>query len=177
MLSLKLGISETETVSWANHPMGAVREIISCFPVLDEITRRHLMPGIQKYKRFEQMPPAERGEAEGVITGALCWDIKNRLPQLYDAHGVDYHIVRYEDLIASPWNTIQSLLEYTGLPWHDNVLQHHRLHSGVSVGGTNNEAPIDSTNFGKWVKGLGNGQVAVINELCVETAQRFGYLL
>jgi hypothetical protein len=177
MISLKLGLSDTRTVSWANHPMGAIREIASCFHALREDVRRELEQGIEKYRAFEWMPPTARGKKEGIIAGALCWDIKNRLPGTFGVDGTDYHVVRYEDLVMEPQETIRRLLAYIGLGWHDNVLQHHRLHKGMSIGGTDNSAPINNRNTGKWAKRLTAEQLGIIKDICAQTAQKFDYTL
>lgn len=177
MASLMLGLSETERVSWASHPMGASREISNCFPVLNEVSRIDLSLYIQKYRNIEAKPPALRSKEEAIFTGALCWRIKNMLLDSYDKTGINYIIVRFEDLVTSPRTTIDNILKFTGLDWHDDVLKHHRLHSGHSVGNTDNSAPINKHNTRKWTSGLDSNQVSIINNLCSVLAKRFNYTL
>jgi len=175
MASLRLQISEAETMAWVNHPQGARREIANCFPALSANAKTRLLPYLKKYSGIEQQPPGSRSRDSAIFTGALCWEIKNNIPETYEEAGIEYLVVHYEKLISTPRETIKAVLDFMGLDWHDDVLRHHRLHSGMSIGNTDNAAPINHSNMRKWEKGLSAAQISIISALCTETAKKFKY--
>jgi len=176
MVRLQLGF-EQRTVSWVHHPLGADREIQRSLSGADKLSDKKLTAYLEKYRQINSKPPAARNHKESIFTGALCWTLKNRLLDEYKKDGVPYYILRYEDLLADSRGTVGSMLEFLGLPWHDNVLRHHQLHSGQSVGGTDNSRQIDVANKGKWKREFSREDLAIIRSLCSDVAQKHGYQL
>ena len=78
-------------------------------------------------------------------------------------------------LITHPRQIIAEILDYLNLPWHDNVLRHHELHQGSSIGKTINNKAIDSSNINKWKEGLETTSLQIINRVCGELAEQYGY--
>ena len=175
MASLMLQISASKRVAWVNYSQGARREIINCFPVLNPSTKSRLLPYMKQYMEIEQQPPDVQSKEHSIFTGALCWEIKNNIPIIFEVAGIEYLVVHYEKLIGAPKQTIQEILRFMGLDWHDDVLMHHRLHRGISVGNTDNTAAINHKNMGKWVTGLSAGQIDIIRSVCKETAKQYHY--
>ena len=162
-------------VPWAAHPLGADREIQGGAKLLDDEVRRQLAPALGRYEPCRGRNPAGWARADQVLAAALCWRIKAELFPLYAAAQVPARLVVYERLLAEPQCEIRTLLDFLGLPWHDDVLRHHQLHHGISVGNTVNDRPIDPDNVGKWRTSLNDGDLVVLREICGPTAARFGY--
>lgn len=177
MINLKLRMDDLQSVAWANHPYGAVREVEHCMQALGYGEGGRSFFGYAEYQRISQIPCLLRGRAEAVFMAALCWKLKNELLELYDRENISYLVVSYEDLIADPKPMLEKILSFLKLPWHDNVLMHHELHNGMSVGDTVNNKPIDASNTGKWKQALSNDEVVVIESICAGVAQKFGYRL
>jgi hypothetical protein len=177
MIRLRLNLAQNISVPWASHPLGAHREIINCLPVLSNKTKRKLYSYVQQYEQICRTHPAQRSFKDVVYTAALCWRVKNELLPVYKNKRISYKMVFYERLISIPEKAIREILEFVGLGWHENVLKHHLYHSGISVGGTDNTRPIDSSNTGKWKTVLTPTALSTVKELCSRVASKFGYEL
>ena len=175
MTTLTLKINEQQRVIWANHPLGALREIKNCMQVLGYDAEAPSFFGNEEYMRINHIPYLMRGRKDAVFMASICWSLKNELLDLYAKNNINYMLIRYEDLIDDPKSMLQKVLSYLGLPWHDNVLRHHELQQGMSVGKTVNTRPIDSSNTGKWVKEFNEDELAVVESVCSGMAQKFGY--
>lgn len=177
MLNLKVKISEHETVPWVLHPGGARREIDN---IVSSIQGK-MSPGLsvlyQKYKALTVKQPAQWTRDEQIFTASLCWRMKNELLPVYQDLGIPCHLLPYESLVGNPEPTLRALLQFIELPWHDNVLNHHKLHRGVSIGDTENSRPIDSANTRKWVQAFDAATLKIIEDTCADIADRLGYPL
>jgi hypothetical protein len=118
-----------------------------------------------------------RTRQEAVLVGALCWRLKNELLPVYERERLPYLIIRYEQMISNPKPEIEQVLGYLDLAWHENVLRHHELHSGLVIGYTDSSRPIDATNTGKWKGELSDSELEIIHEVTSPLATRMGYLL
>lgn len=177
MVRLELSLDGTVSVPWASHPFGSHQEILNCYPVLDNKVKRKLQRYIRRYEQICTIHPAERSREHAVFSGALCWRIKNELLAVYKRKKIAFKIVRFEKLISQPEQEIIRILNHLNVNWDDNVLDHHRLHAGFAVGGTNKSRPIDSNNTGKWIKTLRSEDVSIIKDLCSGLAGKLGYRL
>ena len=175
MASLMLPISASKKVAWVNYSQGARREIINCFPVLNSSARSRLLPYVKQYMEIEQLHPEAQNKEHSIFTGALCWEIKNIIPATFTAAGIEYLVVHYEKLICEPKQTLKEILRFMELDWHDDVLMHHRLHRGISIGNTDNTAAINHKNMGKWVTGLSVEQLSIVRSICKGTAKQYHY--
>jgi Sulfotransferase domain len=175
MTTLTLKINEPQRVIWANHPLGALREIRNCMQALGYDAEAPSFIGSEEYMRISRIPYLSRGRKEAVFMASLCWSLKNELLDLYSKNNIPYMLMSYEDLISDPESMLKKLLTYIDLPWHDNVLRHHELQKGMSIGRTVNTRPIDSSNTGKWVNEFNEDELAVVESVCSGIAQKFGY--
>lgn len=167
MLKLKLKFRASDSddlswASWANHPVGAALEIENCLASLVDVVDTELLEHIKKYKKINKQPVLARTDEDAVFTAALCWRLKNQLLDLYQKENILYKVSSYEELISKPESAINAILSYLGLPWSDDVLRHHELHSGLSIGSTENVRPIDAKNMGKWKGVLSEGELSII---------------
>ncbi len=172
MLNLAVDTVNGKRIAWANHSHSGMREIESCFPFLPG---QEPPPGMQEYQRVSRLPLHMRSRRDGVTMGALCWELKNRLPDLYARESFPHMVVVYEELIRRPRATLEKVLAFLGLPWHDDVLNHHKLHNQLYIGNTPGNKPIDPENSGKWRRALDEEELEIIESVCHGSAARFGY--
>ena len=148
MMATPLLLSQGMIVPWSAHPLGGVREIANCLPVLPSSVTERMYQYLDRYFAIVKVPPIEWRKIDMIFVGALCWRIKNELPQAYKMAGIPFYPVCYEQVVRFPKQQISEILEYLGLPWNDNVLHHNLLHKGILVGNTNASRPIDTTSIG-----------------------------
>jgi hypothetical protein len=165
----------TGQVSWAAHPASEF-EVNKTLPHLNQQLRQALSLHLERYERIQQKAPATRTRQEAVFVGALCWRLKNELLPVYEREHLPYLVIRYEQLISDPKQEIEKVLSYLELPWHENVLRHHELHTGLVIGYTDSSRPIDATNRGKWKGELSDTELEIIQEVTSPLATRLGYL-
>jgi hypothetical protein len=169
-------VQDAPTVSWPVHS-GAVVEINHALQQLDQPARQGLSSYLATYDAIRQKSPPLRTREEAVFMGALRWRLKNELLQVYDRENLPYLVIRYEQIVSDPRQQIETVLEYLGLPWHEDVLRHHELHSGMVTGETDSGRAIDAHNTGKWQESLSDMEVATINEITSSLAIRLGYVI
>lgn len=175
MLALRFTLSQNSSISWCSDPMGAAKEIDNCVPVLAPHTAEEIGPYLERYRAIQSLPPLARSREDDVFVGALCWRIKNEIPSLYEKEGILYYQVRYENLVRQPREEISRLMASLGVQWHDDVLRHHKLHTGIHLGGTDFSRAIDSTKVGRWRTDLNSAEVDVVQRLTSDVACKFGY--
>ena len=174
MVKLKIKFENT-LVSWAAHPACAQSEITNGIWILDDDVRERLHPHIVRFSEISRKHPQERNREECILSGALCWAIKNEIPAVYDAEGISYHIIRYEDLVTAPRDIIADALDYIGIRWDDNVLRHHELHQGRSIGLTSNTRKIDNRSVAQGKSNFNADEIALIQSVCGDTADKWHY--
>ena len=177
MMRLMLESAEGPPLPWLAHPVGARNDIENGVRVLRQTMGGELAAHVETYRGIAGKPAAAWSREDSVLVGALCWRLKQELLAGFDAAGIPCRVVRFEDLVGDPGRTIRGALQFIGLPWHENVLRHHLLHTGVSVGGTVNTRPIDGANTGKWADAFDARALAIIRTVCAGSAARHGYAL
>ena len=175
MLNLKVELGSPVPVPWAIHPTCAEMEIRNCVSILPDHLRLKLKREIDEYTHIVRFPLKDRSREHGVTLAAICWRIKNELLDEYRRHDVSHHVLRYEALVQSPEAVIRELLQYLDLEWHTDVLRHHQLHEGTSIGNTDNTRPIDAQNTNKWRTTLSEAEAARAFTICAPVAKSFGY--
>ena len=160
----------------AVHPNGALREIKNCEAVLQDTAQSEVIIFLRRYHQIlDTSPCLKDNRDETVFIAALCWRLKQELLRIYDTNNIEYQIVKYENLIEDPESEVDGILQFLDIPWNDDVLEHHRLHSGFSIGYTSNTEPIDKSNQGKWKKNLTSRDLSIIDEICLNSAHKFNY--
>jgi hypothetical protein len=163
-----------EPVPWAAHPLGAGMELRSCAQALGGVPP-DLTGAWQRLQGAARTPPARWPLEQLVTSAALCWRLKNDLLPVYDRAGIAYRVVVYEDLVREPEPEMRAILEFLGLDWHDDVLRHHQLHQGTSIGDTDNTRPIDTASMDKWKDVLGPSELEIVQAVCGARAAELGY--
>jgi len=87
-------------------------------------------------------------------------------------------LVRYEDLVLRPEETMRELLDWLGEPWSDRVLEHHLVQgerSGRVEGQSRADEPIDPSRIGKWKTTMRADHQRWLAERAARRAEFFGY--
>jgi len=163
-------------MSWARHPVGAQREIENGLLVLQHHGRALPAVLLHEYGQIRDMPAELRGRGEELFLAALCWRIKEELLEVYQALSLPLYVLQYEKLAREKETEIRAILDFLDLAWHDDVLQHHRLHQGTSTGLTENSRAIDEKSIAKWRQQLTAVELRRIEEICLDLAKRYGYM-
>jgi hypothetical protein len=83
-----------------------------------------------------------------VARGALLAR-RERVLAVYRRHGIEHPVVRCEELLAPPEDTLRATLGQLARAWDDRVLAQHRLHERGVTGATDAARPIDPANTDK----------------------------
>jgi len=175
MVKLRLSINTRLDAPWSLHPLGGIMEINNLLSALKINSSDWLKPALRRLQQITQKYPADTTHYDAVLAGALCYRLKNELPAIYQKHGINFHIVKYEDLVRNPKHEVRNILTFIGLPWNEQVLEHHLLHAGISVGNTDNTRSIDSNSIEKWISQLTKDDLAIISQYCMSIAKIMGY--
>ena len=167
---------DAQMIPWSIHP-GAEFEINKALQRLSQQVRQELSPHLESYDSIQLKPLSGRTRQDAVFMGALCWRLKNELLLVYERENLPYLLIRYEQMISDPKQGIEKVLSYLDLPWHENVLRHHELHTGLVSGFTDSSRPIDGANIGKWKGVLSDMELEIIREVTSGLATRLGYLI
>jgi hypothetical protein len=94
--------------------------------------------------------------------------------------GSNYEELRYEDLLSAPEKTLQKLSEHIGVPYSDAMLAFQSsaeelVHENEHSWKKETTGPLLRDNTGKWRKGLTPWQVCLIEWVCNEAFDWFGY--
>lgn len=174
MLTLALPLGPY-SLPWIAHPYGGALQIYFCATTLAGHLRKEMATLLGDYPGIAVVPPAVRNQEQNVYCAALCWQLVTRLLPVYRAAGMPVGVVPYERLVLNPELLLREVMTFLDLPFDDALLRHHELHTGRSIGDTDNERPIDSRSIGKWRKYLSAHDLRVIESLCAGTAAEFGY--
>lgn len=176
MVKLQLAYQDGK-VSWAAHPGGGQMDILNGYWALDASNQERLKPHMARFSMISKKDPPDRNREECIFSSALCWTIKNEITARYDQEQISYHIVRYEELVTEPREQIAAILEYIGVPWNDDVLRHHELHEGRSIGNTSNTRKIDSSSVAQGAGQFSGEEIDLIKSVCDETAHKWHYTI
>ena len=182
MVKLQLTVKGV-TAPWAVHPSGGGwSQIMNSYWVLSDESKNDLAAPMKEYFRISEkfsslsLKDLENiDRRDSVFMGALCWRIKNELPTMYKAEKIDFHTAKYEDLVANPKERIAEILHYIGVDWSDEVLKHHQLHRGGSIGDTSNTRSIDKKSVAQGKKNFSQEELSTIESICGKTAREWGY--
>lgn len=173
MVNLHIKFDRFTSYSWAICAAKfEIRGALSSLP-LSVIGTLH--QEIEKFEAIEQKQKWERNASEVFFTAALVWKLKHMILDQYAAQDIEYHIVRYEDLVTNPVSTLTNLMSYLELPWDQNVLNHHELHHGIAIGNTTKDRPIDPSNTQKWKQTYSEHAYGIIKKLTEQQAKYFWY--
>lgn len=168
MLSLGIRFRDGSIIGWAAHPECAETEIKGACRLLNEYNQLDQLPLTlrQQTQTILNKHPTKRDRADQLVLACMCWRAKQALLPVYDQLHLNYKIVQYEKLVRQSQSTLTEILDYLNIEWSDDVLRHHELHAGLSVGNTNNQRAIDSSSIGKHTDKLNNTERDIILSFC-----------
>ena len=87
-------------------------------------------------------------------------------------HLDDYHIVRYERLVAEPAAVIEQALHYLGLTTHRAVIDAIRTNRTFAAHGT---SPSAKASIGRWKRDLSPDDAQTVEKICGSLMRKLGY--
>lgn len=175
MANLKMIVSPLISASWIlTHASIEINRMLQFFPY--EFTAP-LQEEIDEYLFISTIPAFIRKEHQNYKIAALCWKLKQCSLEYFKEKKVNCTVVRYEELATDPEQTLYYLTEKLNINFHNNLLKHHELHKGYSIGNTQNFTAINCNSIGKWKGFLSTTSISIINSMCSDTAAKYGYKL
>lgn len=113
---------------------------------------------------------------------AAYWDSLNKeiLRRGLELGDDRFALVRYEDLVGQPEQTLRELVEFLDEPWSEDLLRHNDVQAAqgaprISAGNTRSRDPIKTDLADRWADGFGAADLAVLGEVTGELAGFLGY--
>ena len=113
---------------------------------------------------------------------AAYWDSTNReiLRRGLELGDDRFALLRYEDLVEHPEQTLRELVGWLGEPWSDDLLRHNDVQAAqgaprVSAGNTRPRDPIKADLADRWADALQGPERGQLAALTGELAGFFGY--
>ncbi len=174
MLQLTIPVTTVVSCAWAVHPNGGMDQVASARSLLDDAQRAALQVELDRFDVVAAKPLTEITFPDAILCAALCWTLKNELLRRFDEAGLAYRIVAYEEVVSNPTSSIAAILDYLEVEWHDDVLRHHELHSGIYIADVDFSRPIDRASVGRWKNRFHEAQAGVIERVARPLAERLG---
>jgi hypothetical protein len=116
---------------------------------------------------FPDILSLDLDKLDNISIGAHIWNYKNMLIQKFQDYGLDVFAFQYEDLLEKPEKTILQIVDFIGLDWSDNLINHHKYYQDHQkyAGGTKGNRPIDDSRKQPELI-LSNGEQELITSLC-----------
>lgn len=173
MLSLHIKRSRTVTESWASTFSHV--EISRILQYLPNENFSEYSVLINRYRSILSQGALRDTENGMIISAVTCWVLKQLGLQAFRNAGMNIHVVRYEDLLLNPEPVLKSICEKAGVEYHDDMLRHHELHQGVSIGKTINNRAIDRSNIFLGGNYFNSNEISLIDNLSSKMAKNFYY--
>lgn len=111
---------------------------------------------------------------------AVYWDATNKelLRRGVELGGERFALLRYEDLVTAPEETLRELMDWLGEPWSDDLLRHNDVQAEqgaprISAGNTHTRQPLARTVSDRWVDGYTPEE---LQQLAAHTGDLAGFL-
>src|SRR4051794_2745744 len=118
-------------------------------------------------------------EAADAVT---YWDSTNKeiLRRALELPDDRFALVRYEDLVGQPEETLRELVDFLGEPWSDDLLRHNDVQAArgtprISAGSTRTRDAISGDLAHRWADSLGEGTRRMLDSTAGPLARFFGY--
>jgi hypothetical protein len=91
-----------------------------------------------------------------------------------------FAMLRYEDLVRSPEQTLHELVDWLGEPWSDDLLRHSDVHKArgtprISSGNTDTRVPIQPDLTDRWMESFEKPELELLTSRTAELAAFLGY--
>jgi hypothetical protein len=118
----------------------------------------------------------------GIGDAVAYWDATNKeiLRRGLELGGERFAMLRYEDLVSHPEETLRELVVWLGEDWSDDLLRHGEIQAAqgaprIAAGHTRSRDPINPELAGRWVEALAGPDLAVLADRAGELARFLGY--
>jgi protein-tyrosine sulfotransferase len=173
MMTLKLSSNRTESECW-----GATFSHVEINRMLQYLPKKYTQghAGLLDLYLKSLAYSKDRLSEKGIILSSItCWVLKQECYQYLIDSGLSVYKLHYEDLVSSPKPVLAKLFDFIGIGWHDNLLKHHELHSGYSIGNTLNSRAIDQSSLFYSDGFFNDSELSLISELTESKRRTFHY--
>jgi len=114
---------------------------------------------------------------------SLYWKYKNTSYFRYRQQKLPVLLIKYEELVKKPKESVNTIIQFLDLEWEDSLLKHHIMshkdvdEKGFARGDTDSKKPINSNSVGKYHKALTIEQLDEIESISKDLMKKFGYKL
>jgi hypothetical protein len=118
----------------------------------------------------------------GVADAAGYWDDTNKeiLRRGLELGDERFSLLRYEDLVGHPEETLRELVDWLGEPWSDDLLRHNQVQAAqgaprIAAGNTRTRDPIMTDLADRWAAEVAEPERRLLAERTGELARFLGY--
>jgi hypothetical protein len=118
----------------------------------------------------------------GLPDAAAYWDSTNKeiLRRGLELGNDRFALLRYEDLVQHPEETLRELMDWLDEPWSDDLLRHNDVQTArgaprISAGNTHTREPLITDLVDKWADALDAGQRQLLAARTGPLAEFLGY--
>lgn len=121
------------------------------------------------------------GDYHPVFTARRWRDEQTNVLGFMDEHEEDFHIVKYEDVLREPEQTVQSLCKDVGVDFEEEMLQFYRTDQAKQLSERSKDMhrnltnPIQRDNFGKFRDQLPEKQIQITEKITRKQMKRLEY--
>jgi hypothetical protein len=173
MMSLQVSRGRSRTESW-----GSTYSHVEISKMLQFLPRDLLQPHeklLDQYRATLANTLLRSSDQGNIIACITCWVLKQECCKYLNDSGLNVIVVRYEDLVCSPGVILPKLFKDIGVEWHDDVLRHHELHNGYSIGNTLNSRSIDRSSLFYSSGFFSVKELEQLSEIAFEAIDAFDY--
>jgi len=114
------------------------------------------------------------------------WNTRNATIEVVSKElGIDYLLVRFEDLVNTPKETIKSICTFIGVDYSDKILEYNKRNDKFFSNKTKHyrdkhistQKPLSKTISEKWINSLNEKQLSKIAYTTAPIARKYGYLI
>ena len=103
------------------------------------------------------------------------WKYKAMALRSYARGGFAQSVIRYEDLLEDPEQTLRTVLSDVGLSWNRQVLEHERHHAGRRYRGSNRgDRALDKSRL-RHKDDLSDEEREIVKSVCASEMSQWNY--
>jgi len=128
-----------------------------------------------------ELSKIEKARYPDLALMSLYWKYKNTSYFRYSRQKFPVLLVKYEELVKKPKESIKTIIQFLDLEWEDSLIQHHIMshkdlnEKGFTIGDTDPKKPINSIQVGRYHNALTIDQLDEIGSISDDLMEKFGY--
>jgi hypothetical protein len=140
---------------------------------IDRCAKNELINLISLYPEVAEL---NLDELDEVSLGAYIWKYKNLAVEKYRAKGLNIFPFKYEDLLENPQKVGTEILNFIGVDWNDNLLEHEKFYQAnkAYAGKTRGDVPLNTSRKDPKLK-LSESEINTIASICQEPMNIYHY--